>query len=170
MKIPTICENETNCCTDCWYWKYQLISRKNLQNTNFQNDAYCGYWQYQQIATKKLQNSTFQSCLLWVLYLWQQKKIQNKVQIAVQMYQMWGSEMKWCQTNIVMDIFYIKYVNPKNKGGLTPLHMATINIQSLKYVNIVLQKKFKKRWLLYMIISAIFNLVLQFVPKWQMTK
>ena len=73
--------------------------------------------------------------------------------------------MKWCQTNIVMDIFYIKYVNPKNKGGLTPLHMATINIQSLKYVNIVLQKKFKKRWPLYMIISAIFNLVLQFVPK-----
>ena len=42
-----------------------------------------------------------------------------------------------------MDIFYIKYVNPKNKGGLTPLHMATINIQSLKYVNIVLQIKIK---------------------------
>ena len=43
-----------------------------------------------------------------------------------------------------MDIFYIKYVNPKNKGGLTPLHMATINIQSLKYVNIVLQIKKNK--------------------------
>ena len=53
--------------------------------------------------------------------------------------------MKWCQTNIVMDIFYIKYVNPKNKSGLTPLHMATINIQSLKYINIVLQIKIKKQ-------------------------
>ena len=53
--------------------------------------------------------------------------------------------MKWCQTNIVMDIFYIKYVNLKNKGGLTPLHMAAINIQSLEYVNIVLQKKLKKK-------------------------
>ena len=60
---------------------------------------------------------------------------------------------------------FFHYVNPKNKYVLTPLHMATINIQSLKYVNIVLQKRFKKRWLLYMIISAIFNLVLQFVPK-----
>ena len=34
---------------------------------------------------------------------------------------------------------FFHYVNPKNKDGLTPLHMATINIQSLKYVNIVLQ-------------------------------
>ena len=65
--------------------------------------------------------------------------------------------MKWCQTNIVMDIFYIKYVNPKNKGGLTPLHMATINIQFLKYVNIVLQKKFKKRWLLYRVSHMYLN-------------
>ena len=32
MKIPTICENETNCYTDCGYWKYQLIARNNLQN------------------------------------------------------------------------------------------------------------------------------------------
>ena len=33
---------------------------------------------------------------------------------------------------------FFHYVNPKNKDVLTPLHMATINIQSLKYVNIVL--------------------------------
>ena len=52
--------------------------------------------------------------------------------------------MKWCQTNIVMDIFYIKYVNPKNKGGLTPLHMAALNIQSLKYVNFAIQIKIQK--------------------------
>ena len=41
------------------------------------------------------------------------------------------------------DIFH--YVNPKNKDGLRPLHMATINIQSLKYINIVLQIKIKKQ-------------------------
>ena len=45
-----ICENETNCFTNC------------------------GYWQYQQIAIKKLENFTFQSCILWVLNLWQQKR------------------------------------------------------------------------------------------------
>ena len=61
------------------------------------------------------------------------------IQIAVQMTQIY----KVRQPNEVVsdqlchgDFFH--YVNPKNKDVLTPLHMATINIQSLKYVNIVL--------------------------------
>ena len=40
---------------------------------------------------------------------------------------------------------FFHYVNPKNIDSLTPLHMATVNIQSLKYVNIVLQIKIKKQ-------------------------
>ena len=61
---------------------------------------------------------------------------------------------------------FFHYVNPKNKDGLTPLQMAAINIQSLKYVNIVLQIKIQElRWLIYIIISEIFSLVLQFLPK-----
>ena len=40
--------------------------------------------------------------------------------------------MKWCQTIFIKEIFF-HLVNPKNKDGLTTLHMATINSQSLKY-------------------------------------
>jgi hypothetical protein len=39
---------------------------------------------------------------------------------------------------------FFHYVNPKNKDGLTPPHMATVNIQSFKHVNIVLQIKIQK--------------------------
>ena len=35
-------------------------------------------------------------------------------------------------------------MNSQTKDGLTPLHMATINKQFFKYVNIVLQIKIKK--------------------------
>ena len=56
------------------------------------------------------------------------KEIQNEVQIAVQMSQIY----KVRQPNQVVsdqlcqgDIFH--YVNPKNKDGLTPFHMATVN-------------------------------------------
>ena len=148
MKIPTICENETNWCL---LWVLTIPTNCNKETSKF----------YLPIMLA-----------VGIVFMTTEKKykIKYKLQYKCLKFTRWGSEMKWCQTNIVMDIFYIKYVNPKNKGGLTPLHIATINIQSLKNVNIVLQKKFKKRWLLYMIISAIFNLVLQFVPKWQMTK
>ena len=84
MKIPTICENETYSYTSCGYWKYQLITRKNLQKSN-QNYAYCGYWQYQQIAIKKLQNHAY--CGYWIYD--NRKEIQNEVQIAVQMSQIY---------------------------------------------------------------------------------
>ena len=67
------------------------------------------------------------------------------IQIAVQMTQIY----KVRQPNEVVsdqlfhgDFFH--YVNPKNKDGLTPLHMATVNIQSFKHVNIVLQIKIQK--------------------------
>ena len=148
MKIPTICENETNCYTDCGYWKYQLIARKKLQNTNFQNDAYCGYWQYQRIAIKKLQNFTFQSCLLWVLNWWQQKrntKWSTNCSTNVSNVSNLQSEVaKWSGVRPALSWRIFHYVNSQNKDGLTPLHMATINIQFLKYVNIVLQIKIQK--------------------------
>ena len=51
--------------------------------------------------------------------------------------------MKWSQTSFVMEIFF-HYVTPKNKNGLTPIHMTAINIQSLKYVNFALQIKIQK--------------------------
>ena len=54
-----------------------------------------------------------------------------------------GSQIKWCQTSFVMEIFF-HYVTPKNKNGLTPIHMTAINIQSLKYVNFALQIKIRK--------------------------
>ena len=120
MKIPTICENETNCFTNC------------------------GYWQYQQIAIKKLENFTFQSCILWVLNLWQQKRNTKwSTNCSTNVSNL--ESAKWSGVRPALLLRFFNYVNPKNKDGLTPLHMATINIQSLKYVNIVLQKKFKKK-------------------------
>ena len=51
---------------------------------------------------------------------------------------------KWSGVRPALSRSFFHYVNPKNKDGLRPLHMATINIQSLKYINIVLQIKIKK--------------------------
>ena len=59
------------------------------------------------------------------------------------------------------DIFH--YVNPKIKDGLTPPHMAKVDIQSFKRVNIVLQKKEDGCYIWSF--QKLFNLVLQFLPK-----
>ena len=117
------------------------IARKKLQNTNFQNDAYCGYWQYQQIAVKKLQNFTCQSCFLWVLNLWQQKR---NTKLSTNVSNLQSEVAKWSGVRPALSWGFFHCVNPKNEHGLTPLHMATINIQFLKYVNIVLQIKIQK--------------------------
>ena len=146
MKIPTICENETDCYTNCGYFQYPLIARMNLQNTNFQNDAYCGYWQYQQIAIKKLQNFTLQSCLQWVLNLWQQKR-NTKWSTHFSTNVSHCLKVRFPNEVVSAQLYhgdFFHYLNPKNKDGLTPLHMAAINIQPLKYVHIVLQIRIQK--------------------------
>ena len=51
---------------------------------------------------------------------------------------------KWSGVRPALSWRIFHYVNSQNKDGLTPLHMATINIQFLKYVNIVLQIKIQK--------------------------
>ena len=117
------------------------IARKKLRNTNFQNDAYCGYWQYQQIAIKKLQNFTCQSCFLWVLNLWQQKR---NTKWSTNVSNLQSEVAIWSGARPALSWGFFHCVNPKNEHGLTPLHMATINIQFLKYVNIVVQIKIQK--------------------------
>ena len=117
------------------------IARKKLQNTNFQNDAYWRYWQYQQIAIKKLKNFSCQSCILWVLNLWQQKR---NTKWSTNVSNLQSEVAIWSGARPALSWGFFHCVNPKNEHGLTPLHMATINTQFLKYVNIVLQIKIQK--------------------------
>ena len=48
---------------------------------------------------------------------------------------------KWSGVRPALSWGFFHCVNPKNEHGFTPLHMATINVQFLKYVNIVDQIK-----------------------------
>ena len=127
--------------TNLKYWKYpQFVKMKPNCFTD------CGYWQYQQIVIKKLLNFTLQSCLLWVLNLWQQKRNTKwSTNCSINVSNLQSEVAKWSGVRPALSWrFFFHYVTPKNKNGLTPIHMTAINIQSLKYVNFALQIKIQK--------------------------
>ena len=98
-----------NCYTNCGYWKYQLIARKNLQNTNFQNDAYCGYWQKPTNCNKETSKFYLPIMLtVGIEFMTTEMKYKTKYKLQYKClkFTKWSSQMKWCQTSFVMEIFF----------------------------------------------------------------